>query len=256
MTATARTDTKTVDWKVWVPGVITPIACFVVDYIMGEYVLGLAPAALLAFAAIGIASLVISRNWRQNTAGLVAVGPLWVVGGLTFVLGIPLAVVSGLVFSLVPTTGVLVAFMTWGLLGLTPLWTGLTYLGEARALTVDQVARHGRLKIALFGLAGGVTAVSLAIAAQALDSHFLAARVAALDQQAPEAWHARLQSLNAYPLCLRYRCRRHVCSHLYGQFGQDPSMLFTEGSDFPGEIGSAFRQAYGLSVSEACRPVI
>jgi hypothetical protein len=64
MTATARTHPKTVDWLVWVPGVVTPIACFVVDYIAGEYVLRFAPAALLALAAIGIASLVISRSQR------------------------------------------------------------------------------------------------------------------------------------------------------------------------------------------------
>lgn len=77
MTATARADASTIDWRLWVPGVAAPIACFIVDYIAGEYVLQFAPAALLALATIGIASLTISRNHPQGA--LAALGPMWVV---------------------------------------------------------------------------------------------------------------------------------------------------------------------------------
>lgn len=225
MTATARAEARTAGWLLWVPGVITPIACFVVDYLAGEYVLQFAPAALLALAAVGIASLVISRSQRQRAVGLAAVGPLWVVGGLTLVLGLVLAVVSGfvLLFSLLSVWSnplsivVLAKINARALLGLTPLWTGLTYLREALALTGDQAARHGRRRTALFGVAGAATAVSLVIAAHVLDSRFVNARVAAVDRQAPATWEADLRSLNAYPLCMRERCRRLVCRHLFGR---------------------------------------
>jgi hypothetical protein len=224
MTATARAEARTAGWLLWVPGVVTPIACFVVDYIAGENVLKFAPAALLALAAVGIASLVISRSRRQTIAGLAAVGPLWVVGGLTLVLGLGLAVISGfgLLFFLLlawsnPPSMALATFIAWALLGLTPLWTAFAYLGEALALTSDQAARHGEMKTTLFGVAGAAAAVSLVIAAHILDSRFVNARVAAVDRQAPATWEADLRSLNAYPLCMRERCRRLVCRHLHGR---------------------------------------
>jgi hypothetical protein len=168
---------------------------------------------------------VISRSQRQRAAGLAAVGPLWAVGALALVLGLVLAVLSGfgllyslrLVWSHPPSIVVLAAVIAWWLLGLTPLWTGLTYLGEALALTMDQAARHGPRKTARFGVAGAAAAVSLVIAAHVLDSRFVNARVAAVDRQAPTTWEADLRSLNAYPLCMRDRCRRLVCRHLFGR---------------------------------------
>jgi hypothetical protein len=225
MIPTARTDARTVDWKVWVAGVIAPIACLVVDFIAGERVLRLAPAALLALAAVGIASLAISRSRRQRAAGLAAVGPLWVVGASTLALGLVPAVMSGfsLLFSLLPIWSNplsivgLVAMIAWTLLGLTPLWTGFTYLGEALALTIDQVAHHGGPRTALLGVAGAAAAVSLVGAAHVLDTRFVNAQVAALDPQAPATWEASLRSLEAYPLCMRVRCRRLVCRHLHGR---------------------------------------
>jgi hypothetical protein len=228
MTITARAEARTVDWKVWVPGVVMPIACFAVDYIIGEPVLQYAPAALLALAAVGLASLVVSRNWRQTAAGLAAVGPLWVVGGLTFGLGIVLAAVSGwaLLFfllvlccsapSIVPPAAI-IGWAVCALLGLTPLWTGLTFLGEALASSAVHTARHGTRKTARFGFSGAAAAISIVIAAHAADSRFVNARVAAVDRQAPATWEADLRSLNAYPLCMRERCRRLVCRHLFGR---------------------------------------
>jgi hypothetical protein len=211
MTATARADVKRVDWRLWVPGVVAPIACFVVDFIAGEYVLSVAPAALLSLAAAGIASLVISRSGRQTLAALCAIGPLWAVGILTLLLAMALAPLSGfgLVLSLMIAwshpTAIAAAMIALTLLGLTPLWTAFTYLGEARELTRDQAARHGGPKTALFGLAGAATALSLVTTAQLLDTRFVNATIAALDRQA----------LNAYPLCLRNRCRMLVCSRFH-----------------------------------------
>src|SRR5262245_10188932 len=72
MTASGGHRSRTADWKLWVSGVAAPIACFVVDYIAGEHVLKAAPAALLSLAAIGIASLALSRRWRQGALGLAA----------------------------------------------------------------------------------------------------------------------------------------------------------------------------------------
>lgn len=253
MTATARVETQPLDWKLWVPGVGTPIACFIVDYIAGEYVLQLTPAALLSLAIIGIASLVVSRNQRQRPAGLTAVGPMWLVGGLTLALGLLLAVPSGmgLLFSLpmVWRSPEAVLFLAWALLGFTPLWTGVTYLKQASALTGSQVVTHGRPMTSLFGTLGGVIALAMVIAAQVIDFRLIKTWTDALDSKgSPEAWQAAFQSLNAYPLCGRSRCLRLVCNRLDGQFPLAPSGNL----DVPARLDDAFKQAFGAPTAETC----
>jgi len=202
MTATARAEPRTVDWKLWVPGVAAPIACFLVDFAAGEYVLQFAPAALLSLAAIGVASLVISRNQRRSVAGLATVGPMWMVGGVTLALGIPLAVVSGLglflSFVIMWRNPQAVLLLAWALLGLTPLWTGVTYLTQASALTKRQVAVHGGRKTRIVALAAAAMAAAIVIAAQAIDSRFIHVRVGALNKETPQTWQVTLQFLNAY----------------------------------------------------------
>jgi hypothetical protein len=253
MTATARAEARAFDWKLWLPGVVTPLACFVVDFAAGEYVLQFAPAALLSLAAMGIASLVVSRNHRETVAGLAAVGPMWIVGGVTLAVGIVLAVVSAfpliLSFALVWANPAGFLILGWALLGFTPLWTGVTYLKHAHVLTKSQVAAHGDAKTRALAIVSGVIAALIVIAAHALDSRFIDARLAELENKAPETWRAAFLSLHAYPLCGRYRCRQLVCSRLLQQFPMTPS----ETPDVPAQLDSVFKQAYGVPVSEACR---
>src|SRR5262245_45340042 len=99
MTTSASTDapgdpTMPIDWKVWVLGVVTPLACIVVvDYFGPVQILENVPqilenvpmAALLCLAAIGVAALVISRISPAGIASLAMVGPMWIAGGVTLV---------------------------------------------------------------------------------------------------------------------------------------------------------------------------
>ena len=257
MTATTTIRGKTVDWQLWLPGIAAPIACFVFDFAAGEHLLLLAPAGLLCLAAIGIASLVISRNRRRVLAGLVTVGPMWIVGGLTLALAIPLTAIGGvgllLSFAMLVRHPLLGLFVLIGaLLGLSTFWTGVTYLVEAHALTKEQTAAQGRLKTGLFALVGGVAAISIMIAAQVIDSRWIQTQVAALDKQAPETWQAPLRALNAYPLCLRKRCRQLVCFHLSRQLYPALPPDSITWHNVPGSIDDAFKQAYGEPVREAC----
>ena len=163
MTATATNRGKTVDWQLWLPGIAAPIACFVFDFAAGEHLLLVAPAGLLCLAAIGIASLAISRNRRGALAGLVTVGPMWIVGGLTLALAIPLTAIGGvgllLSFAMLVRHALLGLFVLIGaLLGFSTFWTGVTYLVEAHALTKEQAAAHGRLKTVLFARLRGLHA--------------------------------------------------------------------------------------------------
>jgi hypothetical protein len=119
------------------------------------------PATVPTLTAIGIASLAVSRNQRRPIAGRLALGPIWIVAGVTPVLGATFTMIAGIpVFSrflagagrLRPET-----FMAAALLGVMPLWTGVTYPMQARALTDDQIARFGRQITGKAVLAGVLT---------------------------------------------------------------------------------------------------
>lgn len=256
---TTRPEAKTVGWGLWILGVAAPIACIVFDFATGEYVLLFAPAALLSLAVIGVASVVVSRNQRQSVAGLATVGPMWAAGGMTSLLSIPLGAVGFL--ALLASVSSLAARPAFALLsfayavfvGVAPFITGQIYLEEARALTSDQAARHGWPRTVLVAFFGAAAAFSIVIGAQIMDSRWVNSQVAALNKGDPETLQTALRSLNAHPLCLRKRCRREVCTRLIDQFPRAGWRNLSERPDIPEPIASAFQQAFGVSVGEACR---
>ena len=50
-----------------------------------------------------------------------------------------------------------------------PLWTGITYMIEARALTEDQIARFGRQTTGAAALAGAVIVLAIVCGTLAFD---------------------------------------------------------------------------------------
>ena len=173
MTESARTDATKVDWSIWAPGVGAPLALILADVAIGGHVMKLAPATALALTAIGIASLAISRNYRQAVAGLAAVGPMWIVTGVALALGATFAAFTGLaVLATLATPGSLApkAILGGAILGLIPLWTGVTFLREARALTENQVTAFGRRRTGVAALAGSLTVMAVVYGTLVFDS--------------------------------------------------------------------------------------
>jgi hypothetical protein len=174
MTATAQAEATIDGGRRWVAGIAAPVACLLVDVAAGGQVLKLAPAAILAVAGLGIASFAISRNRRRRAAGLAAIGPLWLVCGVALTLGSALAAISGLgaiivMFSGLPETGAL-SLLEWAVLAFAPLWTGVAYLQEARALTEDQAAAFGPRQAGIAALVGIAAAAAFVYGAHSLSS--------------------------------------------------------------------------------------
>jgi hypothetical protein len=177
MTATANTGAPTVEGRPWVPGIALPVTCLIVDLAAGANALRLAPAALLSLAAIGIASFAISRNHRRGLAGLAALGPMWLASGATLMLGSGLAAIvgAGLLAAVLSGSLNVGAFplLEWLLLGFGPLWVGIAWLAEARALTERQVAVFGSRTTGLAALAGVVLAAAIVYLAHLIDGSIL-----------------------------------------------------------------------------------
>jgi hypothetical protein len=142
-------------------------------------------------------------------------------------------------------------FLLWGLLGLTPLWTGITYTREACVLTRQQAAAHGAVKTGLAAIAGSLTATCIVAGAQILDSRFVATRLAPLDTKDPETWRAALAFFKAYPLCGRMRCRRLVCERLRRQFHQPGESWLA----VPVPIDIAFTEVFGVASGHCISPL-
>jgi hypothetical protein len=244
MTATARAEAKTLDWRLWFPGVVAPVAYVVVDYLAGEYVLQFAPAALLALTMVGAVSLAISSSRGRGLAGLLTVGPMWMAGGVTLALGTPLVVMGSLPlllsFLLVRVEWADLPMLAWSVLGLTPLWTGIAYLGRAHALTKAHATAYGPLQAGLVATAGAVTAALVVIAAQAMDSRFIDSQLAALGSRVSGTQRLALQALMAYPLCGRHRCRHLVCHRLLQKRA------------VPASLNAAFKETFGAPVRDVC----
>jgi hypothetical protein len=255
MDTTAAPETTTSDWQLWVPGAAVPVACFVADYLGNEPVSRLAPAGLPGLAVIGFAGLAISRCRWGGLAGQMAAGALRLVGVLTLALGILLALPSVMLLIVafvealpLPTANVrgLAAMLTLALLGLAPLWTGITYVRAARALTHARVStgdRSGGGNVALGALAAGL----MVAAAEITDIAIVDARLSALSPKAPATWEAAFQSLRAYPLC-GHRCRVRTCEHLSRQFGE------TQSGDLniPRALDDIFKRSFGISAISYC----
>jgi hypothetical protein len=250
----------TIDWKIWVPGVVTPLACIVVDYFGPVQILEHVPmAALLCLAAIGIAALVISRTRPTGVASLAMVGPMWIAGAVTLVLGSGLVVIAsvGLAQSyrlLLRHPGDAVVIVGWVLLGFTPLWTGLVYLNEARALSRRQAATRGPSRTARVGLAGAAAAIALVLVAHVADTWVMGARAARLDgiptEASSEAWENALQSIRSYPLCWRRRCLHPVCRRLEARFPTPPGA--SDGPFVPDHVGAAFARTFEVHIGIGC----
>jgi len=258
MTTSASTISRPLDWRVWAPGFALPIACIVADFAIGEYVLWLAPAGLLCLAAISMVALALWRHPRGGGASFVVIGPMWVAGISALAIGVVLVILSpvGLLMSIGMLSRGHVAgllFLICSLLAITPIWTGITYIREAIALSRRQAAARGTLKTSLHALLGAAGTVFVVITVHAADSGWVTRRIAALNDATPAAWEAPLASLRGYPLCGRARCRWLVCEQLFRQFPQTPPDGIIMWPDVPAPLDGVFTQAYGMPVKEACR---
>jgi hypothetical protein len=121
-------------------------------------------ATVPTLTGIGIVSLAVSRNQRRPIAGRLALGPMWIVAGVNPVMDATFTMIAGIpVFFAIPAGAGRLhpeTFMAAALLGVMPLWTGVTYPMQARVLTDDQIARFGRQITGKAALAGVLTVMS------------------------------------------------------------------------------------------------
>jgi len=258
MSTTATPETTASDWRVWLPGIVTPVACLVIDRLLREPVSRFAPAGVLAVALIGIGCIVLTRYRRQGPLALGAGGALWVVGGLTAALGLLLALPFALgLIAFVGATlanpharqlGLPLVLLILALLGFSPLWTGIVYIREASALTraPAEIAPGSPVELAGPAAWGVLAALLTVAAAQVADSAFIATRLAALDRETPATWDATFQSLAAYPLC-GHRCQLRVCEHLLETRSDGRGDL-----NVPLALDEAFQRTYGVSATSFC----
>jgi hypothetical protein len=256
----ASTPSRPFDPQILAGGILLPLACIIVDFATGEYVLQFAAAGLLTLAMIGMTALGLSAMSRLPAFGLLVIGPMWIAGLLTSILALVLALISlaGLfgVVILALTSPVLAALvLAWALLGFTPLWTGFVYVRRAYLLTRDHAALGSRGPIIMLSLAGALLTAATVVGAHVLEARWIGARIQALDGNTPQAWRTTLAALNSYPLCGRQRCRRKVCGRLFEQFGETPPGRMMTWPNVPAEHGRLFQEAYGVPVRDACQRV-
>lgn len=258
MVASARKEREALDWQEWVAGILLPIACILVDYIAGEYVMQFAAAGLVSLAAIGVAALMRSGKLSGGGVGLATIGAIWMCGLAALALGILLAIASclGLLFSFsmlrfhplhVPL------LLAWSLLGFTPAWTGVVYLKRGYALAKSRSAADRALKTTAFAIAGALMTAVVVVTIHTLEWRWINSQTATLDKATPETWPVTLASLNAYPLCGRIRCRKEVCRQLFRQFAQTPEGGLITTPDAPVQYDAIFKHAYGVSIRDACK---
>lgn len=257
MTASASVITRPFDWKVWAPGFVLPVACVLGDFVLGEYVLWWAPATLLALMAIGMAALAVTRWKGEAASGSLTMGPLWVAGmsalaiGAMLVLLVPLGLVMAL-SALKTLDPMSLVFFICSVLALTPLWTGVTYLKGAIAVTRRQTEAGGASKTLLKALLGVMATVCVITAAHAADSRWVRGTIDQLKDETPAAWEATLASLRAYPLCGRTRCRWLVCQRLLEHFPASPTATMPFAAEVPAQLDVVFVRTYGQSTEKLC----
>jgi hypothetical protein len=258
MNASTTRSSRSLDPQILAAGILLPMACIIVDFAAGEYVLQSATAGLLTLALIGMTVLLLSAIRRLPAFGLLVIGPMWSVGLLTSILAAVLALVSvvglfGVPILLVisPMFGALV--FAWALLGLTPAWTGFAYVRRAYLLTRDHAEPGSRGRIVMTSLIGALLTVAAIAGAHALETRWIDARLRALDGNTLRVWPATLASLNSYPLCGRQRCLRKVCGRFFEQFGETPPGGLATSPNVPVEHGRLFQEAFGVPVKEACQ---
>ncbi|MET0192112.1 MAG: hypothetical protein ABW200_01935 [Hyphomicrobiaceae bacterium] len=260
MSISASLISRPLDWKVWAPGYVLPTACVVGDVAIGEYVLWLAPAALLALMAMSMAALAIARKTSGATANL-TLGPLWVASvsalmiGAVLVLLVPLGIMAA-IGALTSGQPIGLLLLICALLAATPIWTGIAYLRGAIALSRQQALAHGMPAALLQILFGAVLTLAAAIGLQVADSRYIDSTISRLDNASPAIWRETFATLGAYALCGRWRCQSMVCMKLLTQFPADPTATMRFGAVVPAPLEATFAKAYGGSTESVCARVL
>jgi hypothetical protein len=239
-------------------GIVLPAVLLVADFALGQAVLGLAPAALLAFYCLGVAALVLSAFVRQDTPMVsVLSGVLAASSILLWALALPLALLSavGLVLGVVGTAHgdlTALAFVAISVLSLTPIWTAIIYTKCARVMIGAGSRSLGPSRALALGISGASVLGVAMLLSHSADRAWVRARVEQITKAAPERWAAALAELSAYPLCGDWRCRQFVCDQLFREFGAIHDRTLYPAPNVPPHLAPGLVSYLGAPLSMRC----
>lgn len=224
-TGTDASMRSSLDYATLLAGIVLPAALLSTDFALGQAVLGLAPAALLALYCLGVTALVLSAFLAADTPMVSALSGVLVASSLfLWVLALPLAALAG-AGMLLGGAGLAggdvtaVGMAALSALALTPAWTAIVYTKRARLMIGAGSRSLGSSRALALGITGASLLGGAMLLAHSVDRAWVKGRVGHITKTAPELWPAALAALSTYPLCGEWRCRSYVCDQLFQEFG-------------------------------------
>lgn len=250
-----RLDAKTV-----FAGIVLPGICFIVDYLTGEWITSMAPAALLTLYVLGSGSLVLSSIVEPHSrlAGAIA-GVLVTASIAACLIALPIGLLSmagafAAISNIKASSGSRgLDLLALSILGLGTLSTAWVFVGRASLAARASVGAHVPLLALGFGALGAAFLASVTFGADRIDRWWVRSQIEQISKSNPDRWPPVLAKLSAYPLCGRERCSKLVCDRLYEEFGPVMSGSFYIPPPVPEEHEDILADYLGGSISERCR---